>query len=123
MAKEDIPKHLADLTPELREKLDALELEHDVTMIADQFESMYKMSAYHEKRREQLKAIPNFWSTVLQNDPTLGAIYGNRAEDIAALKFVEDLWISREKPDPRAYTIELVGPTPFLALSYINNPQ
>ncbi|KIM33577.1 hypothetical protein M408DRAFT_157192 [Serendipita vermifera MAFF 305830] len=106
-AREDLPKQLADLSPEHRQKLDALEQEHDVIMLADSFESIYKMVAYHEKRREQLKEIPKFWSTVLQNDNMFLTVYGNRAEDIEALKYLEDIWVAREKPDPRAFTIEM----------------
>jgi len=44
---------------------------------------------------------------VLQNDPLTLTIYGNRAEDIEAIKYLEDVWVVREKPDPRAYTIEM----------------
>jgi template-activating factor I len=109
--KVDGSKQATDLSPELTAKLDALELEHDAVMIGDQFDSMYKLATYHEKRREKLKAIPNFWPTVLQNDTVLLTIYGNHAEDIEAIKYVEDVWIVREKPDPRAYTVEMVRPS------------
>jgi template-activating factor I len=100
---------VTDLSPEVKAKLDALEQEHDFLMIKDRFDSIYKLATYYEKRREKLKAIPEFWPTVLQNDAVLLSVYGNHAEDLEAIKYVEDIWIAREKPDPRAYTVEMVN--------------
>ena len=108
-AKGEAQNRVIDLSPELQAKLDALEREHELVILADQFESMYKLAAYHEKRREKLKAIPNFWSTVLLNDTMFLTLYGNLAEDLEAIKYLQDVWVAREKPDPRAYTIEMVS--------------
>jgi hypothetical protein len=99
----------AEISPDLLAKLDQLQAEQDRTVLHDEFESTYRMGAYYEKRRSKLKEIPNFWFTVLQNDTMLVAACGNHSEDHEALKYIEDLWVTRSKPDPRAFTIEMVG--------------
>ena len=87
----------------------SLEKEQERFVMADEFASMYKIVPFYEKRREKLKSIPNFWTTVLQNDRVFLSVYGNHPEDSEAMKYLEDVWILRYKPDPRAYTLELVS--------------
>jgi len=86
--------------------VDSLEKEQERFVMADEFASMYKIVPFYEKRREKLKSIPNFWTTVLQNDTMFFRVYGNHPEDLEALKYLEDIHVSRHKPDPRAYTLE-----------------
>jgi template-activating factor I len=89
--------------------VDSLEKEQERFVMADEFASMYKIIPFYEKRREKLKSIPNFWTTVLQNDSMFITVYGNHPEDFEAIKYLEDVWVARHRPDPRAYTLELVS--------------
>ncbi|PVG04089.1 hypothetical protein CPB86DRAFT_821535 [Serendipita vermifera] len=97
----------AEISADLLAKLEPLQTEQDRVVLKDQFESTYKLEDYYATRRSKLKEIPNFWFTVLQNDTMLVAACGNHSEDLEALKYIEDIWVTRHKPDPRAFTLEM----------------
>lgn len=99
----------AELSAHTHELIESIEREQERFVLADEFESMYKMVSFYEKRRPKLKTIPNFWITTLQNDRMFVGLYGNHPEDFEALKYLEDVWVTRHRPDPRAYTLELVS--------------
>lgn len=96
--------------------VESLEKEQERFVMADEFASMYKIIPFYEKRREKLKSIPNFWTTVLQNDAMFVTVYGNHPEDYEAMKYLEDVWVSRHRPDPRAYTLEFVSTSIYISL-------
>ena len=100
-----------DLSPELEGLLDDLEKEHERLILADEFASMYKLEPFYQKRRQAVKKVPDFWLRALQNDTNFVMLYGSHREDLEALKYLEDINVTRHKPDPRAFTLEMVHST------------
>lgn len=98
----------AELSSETLATLDAIEKDHHRLIVADEFQSIQRFAPFYEKRREKLKKIPQFWFGALQNDPTLLSMHGSHPEDLEALKYLEDIWVTRHQPDPRAFTLEMV---------------
>lgn len=67
-----------------------------------------KLSAAYAKRREIVKSIPKFWPVALMNNEMV-AVHIQHSADQLALSYLEDLWVERDKAEPRCYTIEFVG--------------
>lgn len=65
------------------------------------------LTPVYEKRREVLKTIPHFWAVALMNH-TLIAMHAQHHTDKLALSYLEDLWIVRDKDEPKVFTIEFV---------------
>ncbi|KAG8758233.1 hypothetical protein FRC14_000480 [Serendipita sp. 396] len=87
--------------------LTELEDEHSRLVIADQFASLYKLIPFYKKRNESLKTIDKFWLRALQNHGAFVSLYGNHTEDLEALKYLENMWVERFEPDPRAFRLEM----------------
>jgi hypothetical protein len=74
------------------------------------FDQLKKLAPHYEKRRSQLKRIPQFWFAALSNYSDFAIQWLTHPEDVEALKHLEDIWITRHEPDPRAFTLEMVSP-------------
>lgn len=89
-------------------QLEALKKDNLRIQLQFDFEQLRKLVPHYEKRRGQLKKIPQFWFAALSNNPDFALQWLTHAEDIEALKHLEDMWITRNEPDPRAFTLEMV---------------
>jgi template-activating factor I len=104
-----------ELSSEQLATLDDIEREQMRLTVIDEFQTHQRFAPYYEKRREKLKKIPQFWFGALQNDVLLMGMHGNHPEDLDALKYLEDVWVVRHKPDPRAFTLEMVRLLVFIS--------
>jgi hypothetical protein len=74
------------------------------------FDRLKAPVAHYEKRRSQLKKIPQLWFAALSNHTDFALQWLTHPEDVEALKHLEDIWVIRHEPDPRAFTLEMVSP-------------
>src|SRR5258706_7057157 len=95
-------------------QLEALKKDNLRIQLQLSFDQLKKFVPHYEKRRSQLKKIPQFWFAALSNCPDFALQWLTHPEDVEALKHLEDIWITRHEPDPRAFTLEMVIP-PFVA--------
>ena len=66
------------------------------------------LEPYYNKRRAILKTIPKFWPQALAN--LAGTmLHLQHAQDQDALSYLEDIWVSRDKTEPRCFTLEFVS--------------
>ncbi|TRM66023.1 hypothetical protein BD626DRAFT_486544 [Schizophyllum amplum] len=86
-------------------KLKDLQEQDDRKQLAVEFFNIKLMQPYFEKRRPTLKTIPKFWPIALMNVPQIGLYLGHNV-DQQALSYLEDLWVIRNKEEPRAFTLE-----------------
>jgi template-activating factor I len=61
-----------------------------------------------EKRRETLKSIPKFWPVALMNHVGFGVHVQHNADQLA-LTYLEDVWLTRDPQEFRAFTLEFVS--------------
>lgn len=66
------------------------------------------LEPFFAKRRPILKSIPNFWPRAFGNLAGT-ALHLQHTQDQEAVSYLEDLWISRDKTEPRCFTLEFVG--------------
>ncbi|KAF9481725.1 hypothetical protein BDN70DRAFT_876050 [Pholiota conissans] len=59
----------------------------------------------YEKRRQVVKAIPNFWPVALMRHNLFG-YYAQHNADQTALSYLEDLWVEKDPNEHRCFTIE-----------------
>lgn len=64
-----------------------------------------RMDPVYNQRRQFIKTIPKFWPTALFRHAGL-AIDLKNEEDIKALQYLTDIWVSRNPVEPRVYTIQ-----------------
>jgi template-activating factor I len=64
----------------------------------------------YERRREITKAISNFWPVALMHHDVI-LIHVQHSSDQTALTYLEDVWVTRDPKEHRAFTIEFVGGT------------
>ena len=71
------------------------------------------MDPVYNQRRQFIKTIPKFWPTALFRHAGL-AIDLKNEEDIKALQYLTDIWVSRNPVEPRVYTIQFVSTIDFV---------
>lgn len=98
------------VNPEQLAQLEALKKDNLRIQLQLHFDQLKKLVPHYEKRRGQLKKIPQFWFAALSNNADFALQWLTHPEDIEALKHLEDIWIARHEPDPRAFTLEMVIP-------------
>ncbi|KJA26116.1 hypothetical protein HYPSUDRAFT_181681 [Hypholoma sublateritium FD-334 SS-4] len=59
----------------------------------------------YEKRRDVVKAIPNFWPVALMRH-SLFNYHAQHNADQTALSYLEDLWVEKDPSEHRCFTIE-----------------
>ena len=65
------------------------------------------LQPYYEKRRPILKTIKDFWPRAFQNMSGT-SLHLQHQQDQEALSFLEDVWLVRDKEEPRCFTLEFV---------------
>ncbi len=65
----------------------------------------------YEKRRDVVKAIPNFWPVALMRH-SLFNYHAQHNADQTALSYLEDLWVEKDPNEHRCFTIEFVCALP-----------
>ena len=90
-------------------QLEALKKDNLRIQLQVDFDQLRKLVPHYEKRRSQLKKIPQFWFAALSNHSGFALQWLTHPEDVEALKHLEDVWITRHEPDPRAFTLEMVS--------------
>jgi len=88
-------------------QLEALKKDNLRIQLQLSFDQLKKLVPHYEKRRGQLKKIPQFWFAALSNNTDFALQWLTHPEDVEALKHLEDIWIARHEPDPRAFTLEM----------------
>ncbi|KIJ45624.1 hypothetical protein M422DRAFT_227310, partial [Sphaerobolus stellatus SS14] len=63
------------------------------------------LQPHYENRRPILKTIKDFWPRAFRNMSGT-SLHLQHQQDLDALAFLEDLWIVRDKDEPRCFTIE-----------------
>ena len=71
-------------------------------------QAQLKLIPVYQKRREVVRTIEKFWPVALMNNPVI-AFHAQHSADQRALSFLEDLWVERDKQEPRCYSIEFVS--------------
>lgn len=64
-----------------------------------------KLVSVYEQRRKVIQTISNFWPIALMNH-TMFAYHAQHNSDQSALVYLEDLWVARDRDEPRCFTIE-----------------
>jgi len=88
-------------------QLEALKKDNLRIELQSEYDRLRKLVSHYEKRRSQLKKIPQFWFAALSNNPEFALQWLTHPEDVEVLKHLEDVWITRHEPDPRAFTLEM----------------
>jgi template-activating factor I len=71
------------------------------------------LNPVYTKRREALKKIDKFWPVALTRH-SLVAFSAQHDADRLALSYLEDVWVVRDKLEPKVFTIEFVRAFPSL---------
>ncbi|KAF4572614.1 hypothetical protein EYR40_004310 [Pleurotus pulmonarius] len=99
------PLQDVELSDEDAKKLTAMQKSLARTELALERVAQQKLNAAYAKRREIVKSIPKFWPVALMNNEMV-AVHIQHSADQLALSYLEDLWVERDKAEPRCYTIE-----------------
>ena len=67
----------------------------------------------YEKRRDLFKNIDKFWYIALFRHRTLKFTAQHEA-DKTALSYLEDVWVVRDKVEPKVFTLEFVRAFPLV---------
>jgi len=95
------------VTAEQLAQLEALKMDNLHIQLQLEFDQLRRLVPHYEKRRSQLKKIAQFWFAALSNQSGFAIQWLTYPEDVEALKHLEDIWITRHEPDPRAFTLEM----------------
>jgi len=92
-------------TDEQIQTLEKIQKDHDRLELVLEHEAAFRLEKVFAERRPILKGISGFWPTAFHNHALLAAASGH-ADDQKALGFLQDVWVTRNPKDHRAYTIE-----------------
>ncbi|KAF8527965.1 hypothetical protein BU17DRAFT_73626 [Hysterangium stoloniferum] len=95
----------SEIRPEDVNKLDELAKELAITELALEKRARETLEPYYIKRREVLKTIPSFWPKAFRNMAGT-AVHLQHQMDLDAISYLEDLWVVRDKTEPRCFTLE-----------------
>jgi template-activating factor I len=73
-----------------------------------EFTEYEKLRPLYDQRRELMKSIPMFWPVALMRHPSIERDL-EKPEDQAAIKYLKDVWVSRNPAELRAYTLEFAS--------------
>jgi template-activating factor I len=80
----------------------------DATVVRAERRAQAYLEPFYSKRRPILKSIPKFWPQALSNMGGI-ALHMQHKQDQDAILYLEDLWLERDKTEPRCFTLEFVG--------------
>ncbi|THH17400.1 hypothetical protein EW146_g3391 [Bondarzewia mesenterica] len=63
------------------------------------------LTPVYQRRREALKSIKMFWPVALMNHGVF-AVHAQHDADKTALSYLEDVWVVRDKREPKVFTLE-----------------
>ncbi|KAK0208445.1 hypothetical protein DFS33DRAFT_445049 [Desarmillaria ectypa] len=94
-----------ELSDEDAQKLNNIQKDTQRIEIWVESETAKRQLPLWEKRRETLKSIPKFWPVALMNHVGFG-IHVQHNSDQLALTYLEDVWLTRDPKEFRAFTLE-----------------
>ncbi|KAF8640649.1 hypothetical protein AX17_000306 [Amanita inopinata Kibby_2008] len=99
------PLQNVELSDEDAKKLQEVQRDIARAELVLERQAQLKLIPVYQKRREVLRTVEKFWAVALMNHPMISFTVQHNA-DQHALSFLEDLWVERDKQEPRCYTIE-----------------
>ncbi|KAF5314078.1 hypothetical protein D9611_006764 [Ephemerocybe angulata] len=100
------PKELsATLNEEEAAKLDAVRREIAKLDLYMEKQEILMYTPSYKKRQEITKTIPNFWPVALMHHNII-LVHSQHSSDQTAFTYLEDIWVTRDPVEHRAFTIE-----------------
>jgi len=103
--EEKNPLQNVELSDEDAKKLQAVQRDLARVELFLEKQALQKLRPVYEKRREIVKAIPNFWPVALMNNGVFSFHVQHNA-DQTALSYLEDLWVTKDSQEHRCFTLE-----------------
>ncbi|KAF8736741.1 hypothetical protein AX14_014064 [Amanita brunnescens Koide BX004] len=103
--EEKSPFQSVELSDENAKKLEEVQREIARAELVLERQAQRQLGSIYEKRREVVRTIDKFWPIALMNNELI-EIHVQHTADQHALKYLEDVWVERDKQEPRCYTIE-----------------
>jgi template-activating factor I len=103
--EEKNPLQNVELSDEDSKKLQTVQRDIARAELVLERQAQLKLIPVYQKRREVVCTIEKFWPVALMNNAVI-AFHAQHSADQRALSFLEDLWVERDKQEPRCYTIE-----------------
>ncbi|PFH46637.1 hypothetical protein AMATHDRAFT_69423 [Amanita thiersii Skay4041] len=94
-----------ELSDEDAKRLDTVQRDIARAELALERQAQLKLVSVYQKRREVVRTLNKFWAVALMNHPLISFNVQHNA-DQSALSYLEDLWVERDKQEPRCFTIE-----------------
>jgi len=105
----------SDTRPEDVQKIKELAEELAMTELVLEKRAREALEPYYIKRREILKTIPSFWPKAFRNMSGT-AVHLQHQMDLDAVSYLEDVWVVRDKTEPRCFTLEFhFKPNPYFS--------
>ncbi|KAM6497982.1 hypothetical protein JOM56_005930 [Amanita muscaria] len=99
------PLQTFELKEEDAEKLREVQRDIARAELVLERQAQARLVTVYQKRREVVKNIEKFWTVALMNNAVI-AFHAQHSADQSALSYLEDLWVERDRNEPRCYTIE-----------------
>jgi len=93
-----------DLTEEQVHSLDISQKALDRVELFLLYQRFKELEPIYTGRREILKTIPKFWPAALSRQPSI-AVQSQHVSDQDALSYLDDIWVTRDIVEPRAFKI------------------
>ncbi|KAF8624796.1 hypothetical protein AX15_005685 [Amanita polypyramis BW_CC] len=103
--EEKNPLQNVELSDEDARKLQQVQREIARAELVLERQAQLNLVPVYQKRREVVRTIEKFWPVALLNHAVI-EVHTTHTADQLALSYLEDLWVERDKQEPRCFTLE-----------------